>query len=299
MTIQTLCTRCGVTKKAVTYAVEQGLLTPGVQENGYRVFTEEDAVCMEKIATLRALGLSTGEIRMALNSRDWTALCRAQTAELAMRQEKQRILLSLSQTGDWQTARRDTEAVLRRVPITERLKLAFPGPFGAFLAAHFAPYLTQPIHSAKQQEAWETMTAWLDGTSFTVPEDLAEACKMMTAQLTPEMAEAVDARMADMLRDHRAYLRDHAEEIARWQKIRASREYRESAAGRLEQHLRSFLSQSGYNTVFIPAMRRLSPEYDDHQRRLEVANAEFVGTISEKTEETPPCSCILSKPVVQ
>ncbi len=287
MTIQTLCTRCRVTRKAVAYAIEQGLLTPAVAENGYRSFTEDDARTMEKIAALRALGFSTADIRQAFASPDWTALCRARAVALAAMQEKQRILNTLAAEGDWSAAREAIDRLTSRLPITERLKLAFPGPFGGFLAAHFAPYLTEPAITDAQHAAFEEAVSWLDGTTLDIPADLAEAYEQMADAVPAEVSARVADRMEAALRDPSAYIQAHAEEIAQWQALKASEVYRNSPAGRMEQRLRAFLAQSGYNTVLIPALRRLSPKYEAYQQRLEAANAVFSAALDEKTKENP------------
>ena len=50
MLIHEIAKRCNITKKAVQYYVEQGLLTPAILENGYREFTEEDTSILKKYA---------------------------------------------------------------------------------------------------------------------------------------------------------------------------------------------------------------------------------------------------------
>lgn len=48
MLINEVCRRCGLTKKAVEYYVEQELLTPLVLENGYRDFRTKISLCFAK-----------------------------------------------------------------------------------------------------------------------------------------------------------------------------------------------------------------------------------------------------------
>lgn len=50
MLINAVCKECSVTKKAVEYYIEQGLISPIVQENGYREFSEEDVRQLKKIS---------------------------------------------------------------------------------------------------------------------------------------------------------------------------------------------------------------------------------------------------------
>ncbi len=120
-----------------------------------------------------------------------------------------------------------------------------------------------------------------------MPEDLAEHAAALALQLDDSAAQAFDARMNEALQDQQAYIDAHREEIEQWQRIKASPEYQQSPGGRLERWLREYMAQSGYNDVFIPAMRRLSPLYDAYQRRLQAANEAFQRALDKKTEEAP------------
>lgn len=63
MLINEVCKRCGLTKKAIEYYEEQGLTRPQIMENGYRVFSEDDVIQLNKIAVLRGLGISVSDIK--------------------------------------------------------------------------------------------------------------------------------------------------------------------------------------------------------------------------------------------
>ena len=66
MLINEVCKRCGLTKKAIEYYEEQGLTRPQIMENGYRVFSEDDVIQLNKIAVLRGLGISVSDIKTVL-----------------------------------------------------------------------------------------------------------------------------------------------------------------------------------------------------------------------------------------
>ena len=63
MTIKELETRTGLDRGTVRFYEKEGFLSPERKANGYRDYTEEDAVTLEKIAFLRRLGLSLDIIR--------------------------------------------------------------------------------------------------------------------------------------------------------------------------------------------------------------------------------------------
>ena len=74
MLINEVCKECNLTKKAVEYYTEQGLIQPRITENGYRQFSETDALKLKRIAVLRGLGFSVPEIRTILENDSRTAI---------------------------------------------------------------------------------------------------------------------------------------------------------------------------------------------------------------------------------
>ncbi len=63
MTIKELETRCGLDRATIRYYEKEGLIAPARQANGYRDYSEADALALEKIALLRRLELSLEDIR--------------------------------------------------------------------------------------------------------------------------------------------------------------------------------------------------------------------------------------------
>ena len=53
MLVNEVCKECNLTKKAVEYYIEQGLIAPSVRENGYRDFCDADVARLKKISVLR------------------------------------------------------------------------------------------------------------------------------------------------------------------------------------------------------------------------------------------------------
>lgn len=66
MLINEVCKRCGLTKKAIEYYEEQGLTRPQIMGNGYRAFSEDDVIRLNKIAVLRGLGISVSAMSTPL-----------------------------------------------------------------------------------------------------------------------------------------------------------------------------------------------------------------------------------------
>ena len=61
--IQEVCRKTGLTKKAIYFYIEQGLIAPDRNvENNYLDFSETDVNCLQIIALLRRYGVPVGEV---------------------------------------------------------------------------------------------------------------------------------------------------------------------------------------------------------------------------------------------
>ena len=60
--------KTGLTRKAIEYYEEKGLIDPHKAENGYREYSEEDLQRLIKISLFRKLGMSISEIKECLSS---------------------------------------------------------------------------------------------------------------------------------------------------------------------------------------------------------------------------------------
>lgn len=279
MLINEVCKRCKLTKKAIEYYEEQGLIRPQIMENGYRIFTEDDVAYLSKVAVLRGLGLSVSNIKSVLAEDSFSVMQSVydiKNMELANMQAKQQLLRELTEKQDWDYVRSQLEQLEKKQLILTRLLDCFPGYYGKLASLHFAPYLNEPISTKEQQDAFETIIEFLDGLNITVPEDLHEyldeATKNMDAAIVKEAAESVTAA----IQDPEQYLKDNKEMLEQYEAIKASDEYKATPAYRLQELLSQLNRENGYNDIFIPAMQRLSSSYREYYQTLMEANQVFM-----------------------
>ena len=69
MKINEVSKRTNLTKKAINYYEEKGLISPDLDESGHRDFSEGDMEVLNKIGILRSLGLSLDEIKRVFEGR--------------------------------------------------------------------------------------------------------------------------------------------------------------------------------------------------------------------------------------
>jgi len=279
MLINEACKECKLTKKAIEYYGQQGLISPSLIENGYRQFSVADVEKLKKISTLRKLGLSVAEIGAVLKNEDLSTLdniIHKKDAEIADLKAKQGLIQQLANTQNWEDIQEKLDILQSKQSILKRLREAFPGCYGKFFSSHFAAYLNEPIATAQQQEAYETIIRFLDTVSIEIPDDLKDFLDEVTMATDDNVLQKTQDNLAELLRNPEQYLKDNEEVLRQYQEFLESEEYKATPAFRLQELLKQLLETNGYNDIFIPAMKRLSTSYCKYLNSLEAANSAFL-----------------------
>ena len=275
MLMNEVCKKCSLTKKAVEYYMGQGLISPSIQENGYRNFSDEDVDRLNKISVLRSLGLSVADIQGVLSSPGAAVLKEIsdrKILQITILQEKQKLIQELAAKYNWKQIQAKLQLLEQKQSILERFMNAFPGQYGRFICLHFAAYLNEPILTDEQQEAFNTIIAYLDNADFDLPADMQIYLdEVLDETLIEGMADSV----SNYIHNTEKYIADNREIIEIIMDYKQSEEYKSTPAYRLEELLKKFNNMSGYNEIFLPAMRRLSKSYREYYEALLRAEEKF------------------------
>lgn len=289
MLINEVCKQCSLTKKAVEYYMGQGLVSPSIQENGYRNFSGEDVDRLKKISVLRSLGLSVADIQGILSSQDLKPLneiSHRKIFQITVLQEKQKLIQELAASHDWEKVQAKLQLLEQKQSILERLMNVFPGHYGRFVCLHFAAYLNEPILTDEQQEAFHTIIAFLDHADFGLPADMQIYLDEAFSNLDETLIEGMSSYVNNAVQDMGKYIADNREMVESYIAYKQSEEYKSTPAYRLEESLRRFNSMSGYNEIFLPAMRRLSKSYQEYYEALQRANDKFLQEYPQYGQDT-------------
>jgi len=268
----------GATKKAIEYYCEKGLLSPQVSENGYRSFSEEDVICLKKISLLRSLGVSVEDIRVLINANDdhaFQIIIEKQETELLRRKEQNELLKELAASMDWNTMYIKTAAAESRQSVTDRLTGAFPGFWGNLLSLHFGQFLQQPVQTKDQEDALCEICEFLDEVQFEIPDELRDYLDEMNTESARQIFLKTEAALSDAADDPENWLKNNKEIIDQYLEFQKTSEYQNSPGAKLKELLKRLNQERGYNSIFIPAMRRLSPAYDEYLIKLQKADQFF------------------------
>ena len=269
-----------LTKKAIEYYTLQGLISPSVLQNGYRQYSSQDIEKLKKISVLRKLGISTEEIKKILEDTTNSAMQTISIKkELDLKQNitKNSLLRELSNGKSYEEISIKLQSIEKNKTITDKLLDAFPGYYGRFICMHFARFLNESIQTDTQQAAYETILSFLDNIpELDIPKDLEEYLIENTKHIgTAQVSEILEATKKAYENPDK-FLADNKEILEQYLDYKKSEEYKNSPACKLMEIMKKFNSSNGYNDIFIPAMKQLSPSYAKYYHQMETANKKLL-----------------------
>lgn len=270
----------GLTKKAIEYYIERKLLSPSILENGYRDFTDSHVEQLNKISVLRKLGISTEEIKILLEDESRSTLQVLTTKkelDIQREQVKKSILDKLASGKGYSEISSELQMIENSKSITEKLLDAFPGYYGRFVCLHFARFLNESIKTNSQQSAYKKVISFLDNTPpLKLPKDLQEYLIDNTKHIgTVQITEMID-NTKKSIENPDEFLSNNKEMLEQYLAYKKSDEYKNSPAHKIMSLMKEFNRVSGYNDVFIPALKELSPSYTEYYKQLEIANKKLL-----------------------
>lgn len=287
MLINEAARKCGITKKAVQYYVEQGLVDPKALENGYRDFSEEDTKVLKRVVLYRKLGLSIREIRRVLEDRgEISGIFYQRELELEQEKTKQEWLKRLAAGEAIEDLEPEIDPLSSNTIIIQKLGELFPGYYGKIIRLHFSRYLTGKVKTEEQKKAFHQIIEFFDRVpEIRLPDDLRE---YLDACMEEGSGEEETERLRRVLQEQEyalqnldEFVRNHKKVLDDYQKYRQTEEYQNSPACRLMETMKQICAANGYDDTFIPAMRKLSPLYNEHYEQLLKANEQFTKSYPE------------------
>ena len=281
MLINELAKSCNITKKAVQYYVEQGLLNPVILENGYREFSEDDADKLERIVLYRKLDLSITEIKAVFENVDAiNGILHQRTLELEKEKIKQEYLKRIAAGEDIQSLEKAIHTLDADTVIIRRLMAMFPSYYGKYISLNFSRYLTGKVETKDQRKAFEEIIEFFDNApDLELPEDLKqyldEYLEFYSGEQGTEQINKILENQKKAYQDIDEFVEKNKEILDTYQQFKKSEEYKQTPGYRLMEIMKEFCQTTGYYDKFIPAMRRLSPLYNEYYEQMLKANKRF------------------------
>lgn len=282
MLINEVAKRCKITKKAVQYYVEQGLILPEVLENGYKNFSEEDEKLLKQIVLYRKLGLSISDIKRVLeDSNEISTILHQRVLEAEKEKVRQELLKRLVEGEVIYDLECEISNIDSSTIIINRLMEIFPGHYGKLFGLNFAKYLNGKIETEEQMEAFYQIIEFFDEVpDINLPNDLQqyldEYVEEYFSELGKERFNQIIEEKDKAVRNIDEFLENNREVLEAYQKLKETEEYKNSPAVRLNKYMKKICETNGYYDIFIPAMRKLSPTYNEYYEYMMKANDKLI-----------------------
>lgn len=269
MLLNEIIDEIGMTKRAVKYYEEKGLLSVDKDSNGYRNYSTQDVETLKKISVYRKLGIGIKDIQILLESGDKRILLRIYQEKLQEKALQESELKALKQFIDEDNVDKANE-LLDYQTVENAVESLLPGKeWGDYFKSHFKPFLNVRLKTPEQKQALRNILEYCDGTTLKVPLIMRIGVKM-AGGITQE------TRTADEMI---AYYRDMSEsEYERlkemvWKGVKMKTgimRYHPSFVA--QRKMQKEFQDKGYNDIFIPNLMVLSPQYAEYKKSLDKVN---------------------------
>lgn len=282
MLIHEVAKKCNVTKKAIQYYVEQGLVVPKVLENGYGDFSEKDVEILKKVSLYRSLGLGVSEIRKVLESKEeLKAILDQRILESEREKIKQELLKQVLEGAQIENLEEKISNIDSKSIIIKRLLDLFPSYYGKFISLNFATYLTGSIETEEQMQAFQEIIEFFDNApdlelSIELQKYMDEYLDVYSSEDGMEKINVIIQGKQEAMQDIDEFVKNNKAFLDEYHKFKQTDAYKNSPTYQLAEVMKQFCAASGYYEVFIPAMRRLSPAYDAYYVQMLKANEQFM-----------------------
>lgn len=275
MKINEVIQQVDLTKRAIKYYEEQGLLSVNKDENGYRNYTEEDVKILKEISIYRKLGISIKDIKTLLEKKDDQLLNNIYKEKINKLEEyknEAELLKKFIDNNDVD----DIYENLNYETIGKAIQDMIPGFYGYYFMNHFMPYLQIKIETKEQENAYKRIIEFLDNAEIKIPL-LMKISSYIMYRLLPKqdmskMVEQMEVKTKEYINISEEEYEKLKEKTRKNVKMKNSIIFKYHPAFISQRKFMRRLKDSGYNDIFIPNMILLSPKYKEYHEALSSIN---------------------------
>lgn len=268
----------GLTRKAVEYYEDKGLIHPQKSENGYRDYSIKDLEILKKIAIFRKLGMSISDIYQCISSGGDTlsSVLREKQHQLDL-DEKRKVILEMIVKGESDELINEKISLLEmKETIYEKLEIAFPGYFGQMLFAAYQPFLNESLENDGKNSFYKYID-YLDRLpSFELTEEEKKYIEKISSPFDMKTLKDINQAKRDAIENPEKWIQDNEDVISQYESYKNSEEYQNSMMKQIQDKLQKFMKENQYYEIAIPLIRKFSKCYDNYYKKLLKANEQYL-----------------------
>ena len=262
-----------LSKRAIKFYEEKGLLKTKRDSNGYRNYTDKDISLLKEISSYRKMGIGLSDIKEILNDKS--------VLKQILIEKKKEITISQNELEALEKfiENNNIEELYDSVDyktLADAIQNSIPGFYGYYFLNHFLPYLQIRIQTKEQQEAYNRLIEFWDNTNIRIP-FLMKLNSWILFKLNSKKSlivqiEQIDSQIKEMLNPTEEEYEKLKKKVNEGYKLKNSIFYKYSLIGISQRRFMKELQNKGYNDIFIPSMIALSPKYKEYHNALMTIN---------------------------
>ena len=270
----------GLTRKAIEYYEDKGLIHPQKSENGYRDYSTKDLEILKKVSIFRKLEMSISDIYQCILSGgdSLSTVLRGKQHQLNL-DEKRKVILEMIVKGESNELINEKVSILEvEETIYEKLEIAFPGYFGQMLFAAYQPFLNEPLENDGMDSFYKYID-YLDRLpAFELTEEEKKYIEKISSSFDMKTLKDINQAKLDAIEGLENWMRDNEDSISQYESYKNSEEYQNSLMKQIQDKLKNFMKENGYYEIAIPLIRKFSKSYDNYYKKLLKANEQYINS---------------------
>ena len=270
--------KTNLSRKAIEYYEEKGLVHPKKLENGYRDYSDEDVEVLKRISLLRNLGLSISEIALYLDSKEeaLASILRRKEHELDIC-EKRKNVLKLIVKGESVDLINDELAIIEaQETIYDKLIRIFPGYFGQLIFSSYKIFLNESLNK-DEEAAFNEYIEFLDSLpNFELSKEEKDYIEAISSSFDMKTLDDLNKEKLIAIENSKTWLEENEDYIKAYKEYKNTDEYKNGLMKSIQDKLKKFMQENNYYEKAIPLIRKFSKSYDAYYEKLLKANEEYL-----------------------
>lgn len=268
----------GLTRKAIEYYEDKGLINPQKSENGYRDYSTKDLEILKKVSIFRKLGMSISDIYKCISSGGGSlpSVLREKQHQLDLDGKRKEILEMIVKGESDELINEKVSLLEVEENIYEKLEIAFPGYFGQMLFSAYQPFLNEPLEDDGKDSFYKYI-AYLDRLpTFELTEEEKKYIEKISSPFDMKTLKDVNQAKLEAIESPEKWMKDNEDAISRYESYKNSEEYQNSMMKQIQDKLKNFMKENQYYEIAIPLIRKFSKSYDNYYKKLLKANEQYL-----------------------
>lgn len=262
-----------LSKRAIKFYEEKGLLKTKRDSNGYRNYTDKDISLLKEISSYRKMGIGLSDIKRILNDKSiLKQILIEKKKEITISQNELEALEKFIENNNIEELYDSVDFKT----IADAIQNSIPGFYGYYFLNHFLPYLQIRIQTKEQQEAYNRLIEFWDNTNIRIPFLMKlNSWILFTLNFKKSLIVQIgqiDSQIKEMLNPTEEEYEKLKKKVNDGYKLKNSIFYKYSLIGISQRKFMKELQNKGYNDIFIPSMIALSPKYKEYHNALMAIN---------------------------